>query len=635
VSMKKLLSVVALLLVPSTASAAPALRKSLDLRGDITAIGHTMGWDCGRGNMPPAGATATCTGVLEGDNAPDLYWLDNVASATLDARSARTSATLVIPAGATVTYAALYWSGLKDNVTTPLLPDPQVTIDRPGGASLIVTADASASLAATGPGSPIVPYIVYQSTADITSFVQANAGGEYRVTGIDGIALNGVAAETAYSAWTLVVAYSLPDAPYRRVSLFDGLDLVTSTAPASFITNGFKVPSSARGTMLLWAYDGDQGVTTDSVTFKGTALSNAVNPATDFFNSSRSILGAAAAGTVPAVSGAPGTMAGYDLDTLDIGSLLAAGDTTATVTLNGSTAEEFWFGGAATAISSIEPNIIATKTFTDLNGGDIVAGDVLEFTITAKNEGDDDAVSVVITDPLPAGLTYVPGSLKLGATALTDVAADDAGEVVGTTVTVRVGDLAIGASATVTFRATVSGSATVVNQGVVRAAGKSGAPAMDYPTDGDPTTPGRQGTTIAVTPSGDAGAGDTGAGDTGAGDGAVGDGAAGDTAVTDGAGDATVVDGGDASGDTSVGDTGSPSDGTVGDTGSDTSTGEDTGSALADSGADAGGDGSTNELDGLVAEGGGCGCRSNGSGTTPAAMLSALAIAALLGRRRR
>lgn len=632
-SMKKLLSVVALLLVPSVASAAPALRKSIDLRGDITAIGASMGWDCGQGNMPPAGASVTCTGVLESDNAPDLYWLDNVATATLDARAAATSATLSLPAGATVTYAALYWSGLKDNVATPLLPDPQVTISRPGGASLVVNAEASAGLAATGPGSPVVPYIVYQSTADITSFVQTNGAGEYRVTGLDGIALNGVAAETAYSAWTLVVAYSLPDAPYRRVSVFDGLDLVTSTTPATFATTGFKVPTTARGTLLVWAYDGDHAVTTDSITFKGTALSNATNPATDFFNSSRTAFGAAVAGATPAVSGAPGTMAGYDLDRLDVGALLAAGDTTATVTLNGSTAEEFWFGGAATSISSIEPNITATKTFTDVNGGSVVAGDVLEFTLTAKNEGDDDATGVTITDALPAGLTYVPGSLKLGTTALTDVAADDAGEVVGTTVTVRVGELAIGASATVTFRATVTGSGTVVNQGVVRAAGKSGAPPMDYPTDGDPVTPGRQGTNIVVTPSDDAGL-DGGAGDTGGGDTAVGDASVDATTGDTGVGDGAIGDG--TTGDGTIGD-GTIGDGTMGDVG-DTSVSDDTGGTVIDSSVTAdtgGGDATTNDLDALVAEGGGCGCRSSAGGTTPAAMLSALAIAALLGRRRR
>jgi uncharacterized repeat protein (TIGR01451 family)/MYXO-CTERM domain-containing protein len=652
--------VVAILLWTSAASAAPTERKTLDLRGDVVAIGNTMGWDCGRSSGEPAGSTVTCTGVLESDNAPDLYWRDNTATATLDARSARTSANLTLPTGATVTYARLYWSGLKDNVTTPLLPDPQVTLDFEGGASLVVNADASSSLTATGPGSPVVPYIAYQSTADVTTFVQANGARAYRVTGIDGIALNGVATENAYSAWTLVVAYSLPDAPYRRVSLFDGLDVVNATS-ASFTATGFRVPSTARGKLIVWAYDGDHGVTTDSLMFKTTTLSNAINPATDFFNSSRSELSVAVAGAVPAISGVAGTMAGYDLDTVDVGALLAAGDTTATVTVAGSATEEFWFGGGVTSIGSAEPNIVATKTFVDLNGGTVEAGDVLEFTITAKNEGDDEAIGVTITDALPGGLTYVAGSLKSGTATLTDASADDTGEVVGTTVTVRVGtgatstaggSLAVGDSATISFRVTVSGSGTLVNQASVRASGKLGAPAMDYLTDGDPLTPGRQGTNIVV------GGGDGGVTDAGATDGG--------DASADAATDATT-DALDASGDSSFDAAGDGASDAVSDTATDTSISDSTvtdatdstivdspadsddSAATADSADDTGAssdaigvtdgggdatDAAFDNLDGFVAEGGGCGCRTLGSSGRTNGVLAALGLGMFLLRRR-
>lgn len=656
--MKKHLVAAAILLTTSAASAAPTERKTLNLRGDVVAIGNTMGWDCGRGSGEPAGSTVTCTGVLESDNAPDLYWLDNVATSTLDSRSARTSASLKLPAGATVTYARLYWSGLKDNVTTPLLPDPQVTLDIKDGASLVVTADASNSLTATGPGSPVVPYIAYQSTADVTAFVQANGAKDYRVTGIDGIALNGVATENAYSAWTLVVAYSLPDAPYRRVSFFDGLDLVNATS-TSFTASGFRIPSGARGTLIVWAYDGDHSVTTDSLSFKTTTLSNTINPGSDFFNSSRSENGTAVAGAVPAISGLAGTMAGYDLDTVDVGALLASGDTSATVTVSGSATEEFWFGGAVTSIGSAEPNIVATKTFVDLNGGAIQIGDVLEFTITAKNEGDDEAIGVAITDVLPTGLTYVPGSLKSGSTTLTDIAGDDTGEVVGTTLTARVGtgatttsggSLAIGESATITFRVTVAGGGTLVNQGSVRAGGKLGAPPTDYLTDGDSLTPGRQGTNIAVS-AGDAGAADASTdaaadsfADAVATDSSATDSTVVDSTPTDSTGadstadttatDSTIVDssGSDATDGSADAEDSPVTDATTEDSGTDTGI-EIDGAVVNDSGPpiDTGtGDG----LDGLVAEGGGCGCRtSTTAGSSPAAF-AALGLGMFLLRRR-
>ena len=58
-------------------------------------------------------------------------------------------------------------------------------------------------------------------------------------------------------------------------------------------------------------------------------------------------------------------------------------------------------------------------------------GDQLAYTLTYSNIGQDPAGSPVITDPLPAGHEYVPGSLetvRTGSGQLTDAAGDDRGE---------------------------------------------------------------------------------------------------------------------------------------------------------------------------------------------------------------
>ncbi len=58
---------------------------------------------------------------------------------------------------------------------------------------------------------------------------------------------------------------------------------------------------------------------------------------------------------------------------------------------------------------------------------------------------DSDATNVTISDPIPAAFTYLPGFLEMSTdnggtwTPLTDVVDADAGEVVGNTVTVRLG----------------------------------------------------------------------------------------------------------------------------------------------------------------------------------------------------
>ena len=84
-------------------------------------------------------------------------------------------------------------------------------------------------------------------------------------------------------------------------------------------------------------------------------------------------------------------------------------------------------------------------------------GDTLEYLIDYPNTGGDGAANSVLTDPLPAGLTYLPGSLQYATgtvsggmgpfTSLTDRAGDDNGEfnAATNTVTARLG---AGANAT-------------------------------------------------------------------------------------------------------------------------------------------------------------------------------------------
>ncbi|WP_433789393.1 DUF7507 domain-containing protein [Actinoplanes sp. CA-252034] len=100
-------------------------------------------------------------------------------------------------------------------------------------------------------------------------------------------------------------------------------------------------------------------------------------------------------------------------------------------------------------------------------------GDTLTYTVTTRNDGGTPATLSAITDTLPAGTTYVPGSLRsvTGATTTkpSDTAGDDAGEYVSGTRTVRLrvgtgatsavgGTLAPGESQTLTYQAVVGSS---------------------------------------------------------------------------------------------------------------------------------------------------------------------------------
>src|SRR5438445_2434343 len=99
-----------------------------------------------------------------------------------------------------------------------------------------------------------------------------------------------------------------------------------------------------------------------------------------------------------------------------------------------------------------------------------VAADVLTYTLAYAASGSGTDSSVTLADTVPAGASYVAGSMRWNGTPLTDATGDDAGSFVAAgngVVVVTVGSVAGGTGGTVTFQARVdSGPArTVTNRG--------------------------------------------------------------------------------------------------------------------------------------------------------------------------
>jgi uncharacterized repeat protein (TIGR01451 family) len=88
----------------------------------------------------------------------------------------------------------------------------------------------------------------------------------------------------------------------------------------------------------------------------------------------------------------------------------------------------------------------------------VIAGNSLSYTLTASDLGPSDATGVTITDTLPAGVTYVSAASSQGAVTQS-----------GGTVTVNVGNLGLGATATATILVTVNPSTrgNITNTAVV------------------------------------------------------------------------------------------------------------------------------------------------------------------------
>jgi uncharacterized repeat protein (TIGR01451 family) len=147
----------------------------------------------------------------------------------------------------------------------------------------------------------------------------------------------------------------------------------------------------------------------------------------------------------------------------------------------------------------------STMTVTRAGGGALLPGDVLTFVTEVVNTGDEAATALTLTSVLPLGLTYLPGSLSVNASPITDASGDDAGEYlpIGRTIQARLvgvfsafqGSLAVGDSLRLSYQATVdalcSGHQLFANQAQLQVSGTT-VLGLAFQTDSDSAIPGAQ-----------------------------------------------------------------------------------------------------------------------------------------------
>lgn len=494
--------------------AAPALRAQVVQRGNFLLIGNTLAQDCAVGVPAPIVGTVGACGINTADTAPDVFWRADSpgmgqaqADAGVTAAQARSSAVLQVPPGARITQAYLYWAGNLSSGT-----DTAVTLGRPAGFSAQVTAIQSFRSGASA----------YAAVADVTALVVEAGGGVYRVADVDNLALANANNSTVATGWWMVVLYQLDSEPLRQLSLHDGLDLVASGVPVAISVAGFQVPATGNSASVgVVVLDGDSAGSGDELMFNGSALSDALNPADNFFNGTRGHLGAAVSrvGDLPQLTGSGQGLSGLDLDVADVSARLSPAQTSVSVAAQ-TVADAVWLASLVTAIPTTAPDFSTSHlTVTDLDGGALRPGDVLEYSVTVANSGDEGAQSLRFTDVLPALLQYVPGSLEVTAGAdagpRTDAQGDDQAEFVAASNSlvfrlgqganaVQGGQLAAGAQISLRFRARIaqfsdcSVHLSIPNQGSVQADGAvNGQPASAL-TDGDPAAAGAQPVQVAV-----------------------------------------------------------------------------------------------------------------------------------------
>ena len=429
-----------------------------NLRGSVVAVGNTLE-TCPQNPLPSSrrgrGRAAAAEPCLNNNNNDENMVYVNVDPSGGHFDSS--TATLTLPAGATVVKAFLYWAGdLSEGIQRPTTNPPSYAA--PGGDSVATNKLYTTVQMRVGSGSYSTinaadparngqwahvaswysqpgndPGDAYQVRADVTPELSSSLSRARRTRGGQEIVPITVADVQAgkgynrYAGWNLVVVWATPTAPWRDVTLFDGFDFVQVQGGQQLVVGplnftGFKTPASGKvdAQATVWATEGDRAITGDYLALGGlnsdcTKLphqSDALHDVANFFNSTISTAGTDTGGRAPQYS----NQLGFDLATLALPEHTIPNAATGASVCLGTVGDTYFFGGIAFSSLIQAPNLNITKTASTTNAN---PGDVVSYTSTVTNPsvrppGDplagtpvNAATNLVVADPLPSGLDFV------------------------------------------------------------------------------------------------------------------------------------------------------------------------------------------------------------------------------------
>ncbi|MEU8763638.1 hypothetical protein [Streptomyces sp. NPDC048659] len=414
-----LLAVLGLLAGPlSLAGAAPAAadvvepfgkRYEESLYGDFLTIGNTV-IGC---PTAPADMAARCATAASGQGADNnnTFDMERIDTAGMSAGFGSSTGHVVIPPGAKVAYARLFWGGNDGTYRGPsgaALARCDISgadVDRsPGDPATTVPRIRVGTGTGTATGTPVTPEHVvtdpadthgphyYTGEADVTAAFTAAAGDTP-------VAVGGIWAPSGrgcVAGWslTLVYAYPAPDpkhAPDRRaVYVYGGHVLQRSSSPATTVTVDGFYRSTGKARASVTAYEGDWNTPGDRFLVDGHNVTEPhTGSTTNFF--------------VSASDGAvnPKLVNNLSIDAeafaLPAGAI-PAGATSAdlTFTTSGDT-----YVPSALALSVPVPDLKVTKTARPKT---VKPGDTVTYTVTAENISKLDYPNARFSDDLTGNL---------------------------------------------------------------------------------------------------------------------------------------------------------------------------------------------------------------------------------------
>lgn len=335
------------------------------------------------------------------------------------------SSDLILPAGVnTIKFARLYWGGrilASAMTTTPdTLRKLKIRKGNSGNYFDILAPSSNVDMF-----NVTTTERIYQAYVDVTNFINNNGAGTYTVANIPAT-VGAVSGGGRYAGWSLVVAYENPTLNYNSVRVYDGYSQIFNSGAGpvtqSVTLTGLNVPNNVLAAdeavmqTMAWEGDGNLGSSTsnplgDYIRINNVAVSNAVNPVTNFWNGTISKNGAFVTTKNPNYS----NQMGIDIDEISVGTGYGIQpNATSVVVQFGTEADQYFPSVFSFCIRMKEPLASLEKSVSDASGnGYAEANEILTYTLSGSNPGPGAAYNTVIVDSLPLNVTYVAGSLEV------------------------------------------------------------------------------------------------------------------------------------------------------------------------------------------------------------------------------
>ena len=411
------------------------IRYQNNIKGDLTFIANNIvNRDGGTGTTEPEDPYNSTGNSSTYNDWLDMQYIDvdsdgtTFSSSSADFAFAQANCNLI-------RYAGLYWSATYPSAqagqalgTGRQNDFNQVKFMVPGGAYVDVVADEILFDGFTSTDPSVQQNSPYACYADVTALITplADPTGTYTVANIRSVVGSLSPGGGAAGGWTLVIAYENPTLSGKLITTFDGFARVRSANPTVDINySGFNtIPAGpVRANIGAAALEGDNRITGDRMRIRAasnpgfTTISNAANPASNFFNSNISLDGVITTNRTP---GSINTL-GYDTDMFllnnPLNSVIPNSETDATFRFTSSGDQYYPFFNSFN-VEIIEPNIVVEKKVEDIAGNDITGagvnlGQLLDYVLSFQNIGNDDGTNYTLRDVLPINVTLDESNMVL------------------------------------------------------------------------------------------------------------------------------------------------------------------------------------------------------------------------------